>query len=82
MQANYGHRLPRRLQLYAFGASLGGQRVLGRARAWRSSRIPAGEPDAGRIAEATYSHNDPNSAYPDNEFVDSLVPFLKGIQKK
>ena len=28
--------------------------------------------------EETYAHNDPNSAYPTNAFVEALVPFLKG----
>ena len=29
----------------------------------------------------TYAHNDPNSAFPDNEFVDKLVPFLGKIAR-
>jgi len=27
----------------------------------------------------TYAHNDPNSAYPNNEFIDGLIPFLQSI---
>jgi len=27
----------------------------------------------------TYAHNDPNSAYPDNDFIDNLLPFLESI---
>ena len=30
----------------------------------------------------TYSHNDPNSAFPDNEFIDNLVPFLKTVTQR
>ena len=29
--------------------------------------------------ESTYSHNDTNGAYPTNEFVSKLVPFLEGL---
>ncbi len=28
----------------------------------------------------TYSHNDPNSAYPENEFVDRLEAFLQTVR--
>ena len=28
---------------------------------------------------STYSHNDPNSASPKNDFVKNLIPFLKKI---
>jgi len=30
---------------------------------------------------ATYAHNDPNSAFPKNDFIDHLVPFLKKVQQ-
>ncbi len=29
--------------------------------------------------EDTYAHNDPNGGYPNNAFVEALVPFLKGL---
>ena len=29
----------------------------------------------------TYAHNDPNSAYPKNEFVSKLMPFLRKIAR-
>ena len=29
----------------------------------------------------TYAHNDPNSASPQNDFVDGLVPFLAQIRR-
>ncbi len=31
---------------------------------------------------ATYSHDDPNSAFPDNDFVDDLVEFLAPITRR
>jgi hypothetical protein len=31
--------------------------------------------------EATYSHNDPAAASPDNEFLDNLVPFLSRVDR-
>jgi hypothetical protein len=30
---------------------------------------------------ATYSHNDPSAASPDNEFLDNLIPFLSQIAR-
>ena len=29
----------------------------------------------------TYAHNDPNGAYPQNDFIDGLIPFLQGIRQ-
>ncbi len=70
------------MKIYAFGAALGGARVPAAARALaKQSGIPARNV-RGASRASTYSHNDPNSAYPKNAFVDGLVPFLKGIQKK
>jgi pimeloyl-ACP methyl ester carboxylesterase len=82
VRATHGDDLPKRLRIYAFGAALGGQRVLDAARILASqSGIPA-----RRLTlvdrEATYSHNDPNSAYPDNDFVEHLVPFLAKIRRR
>ena len=71
-----GHDLPKGLRIYAFGAALGGQRVLDAARALASQ---SGIPDRNLTLidrQDTYSHNDPNSASPKNEFVDGLVKFL------
>ncbi len=77
-----GRALPKDLKIYAFGAALGGARVPAAARALaRQSGIPARNL---RLAAhpSTYAHNDPNTAYPKNKFVDGLVPFLKGIQRQ
>lgn len=79
VRAIHGDALPRHLQIYAFGAALGGQRVVDAASALAAqSGIPrsnlrlVARPD-------TYAHNDPNSAYPRNEFVDGLVRMLDTV---
>lgn len=76
VHAIHGSDLPRGLQIYAFGAALGGQRVLDAASALAAQ---SGIPRANLLLIArpdTYAHNDPNSAYPRNEFVDGLVRVL------
>ena len=79
VRARHGDDLPKRLRIYAFGASLGGDRVLEAARVLaRQSGIPKRQLtliDRRR----SYSHNDPNSAAPRNAFVANLVPFLEEI---
>jgi hypothetical protein len=80
VRATHGHDLPKRLLIYAFGAALGGQRVLDAATVLATqSAIP---PENLTLLDRheTYSHNDPNSAYPDNDFVDELVTFLAKVQ--
>jgi hypothetical protein len=79
VRATHGDDLPRRIRIYAFGAALGGDRVLDAARILAmQSGIPR-----RRLTlvdrQRTYSHNDPNSAAPRNAFVANLVPFLGGI---
>jgi hypothetical protein len=79
VRATHGDDLPRRIRIYAFGAALGGDRVLNAARLLaRQSGIPR-----RRLTlvdrKRTYSHNDPNSAAPRNAFVANLVPFLERI---
>jgi hypothetical protein len=79
VRATHGADLPKSLRLYAFGAALGGQRVLDAAKTLamqsgiRSGRLTL----VDRIA--TYAHNDPNSASPRNDFVSNLLPFLKKV---
>jgi pimeloyl-ACP methyl ester carboxylesterase len=81
VRATHGDDLPRKLRIYAFGAALGGQRVLDAARALATqSGIPARQlslVDRSR----DYSHNDPNSASPRNAFLSRLVPFLRAISR-
>jgi hypothetical protein len=79
VHATRGHALPKRLRIYAFGAALGGTRVLDAARALaRQSGIPR-----SRLTlvdrHTTYAHNDPNAASPRNDFVARLIPFLGRI---
>jgi hypothetical protein len=81
VRATHGHDLPKSLRIYAFGAALGGQRVLDAATILATqSNIPL---DRLTLIDRheTYSHNDPNSASPRNEFVDELIPFLSKIRR-
>jgi hypothetical protein len=75
VNATHGADL-RKLPIYAFGAALGGQRVLDAARLLATqSQIP--ERKLTLVdASATYAHVDPLSAYPVNDFVGHLEPFL------
>jgi len=81
VHATHGHDLPRRLQICAFGAALGGQRVLDAATALADqSKIP----HANLVLvdrHETYAHNDPNSAFPQNDFLDELIPFLAKVRR-
>lgn len=73
-------KLRKRLRIYAFGAALGGSRVLAAARNLAASaRIPRRNLKLVNRA-ATYAHNDPSAAAPKvNAFLKRLIPFLKGI---
>jgi pimeloyl-ACP methyl ester carboxylesterase len=78
-RATMGHHLPRSLRLYAFGARLEGPAVLTETRALaRQSGIPASHLTLVN-EQATYSHNDPAGAYPNNIFFAHLVPFLDKV---
>jgi hypothetical protein len=83
VHATHGRDLPRSLKLYAFGAALGGTRVLDATRTLaRQSHIPARNLTLVD-RHATYAHNDPNTASPSkNVFLKRLVPFLKGLAKQ
>ena len=81
VQATKGKNLPKSLRIYAFGASLGGQRVLDAASALgKQSKIPNGQLTLVNRA-STYAHNDPNSASPKNDFVKFLLPYLTKVEK-
>jgi hypothetical protein len=75
--------LPKKMRIYAFGAALGGQRVLTAAQALaQTAHIPPGHLELINRQE-TYAHNDPSSADPKvNEFIEHLIPFLKKIEAK
>jgi pimeloyl-ACP methyl ester carboxylesterase len=79
VDATMGHRLPKRLRIYAFGARLGGASVLLDARALAAqSGIPS---DNLLLIDraSTYAHNDPAGAYPRNAFVAGLMRFLRRV---
>ncbi|HSC04829.1 MAG TPA: hypothetical protein VLC49_15965, partial [Solirubrobacteraceae bacterium] len=79
LRSTMGRRLPRRLEIYAFGARLGGAGVLLDARALAAqSRIPASHLLLINRA-SSYAHNDPAGAYPRNAFAAGLVRFLRRI---
>jgi hypothetical protein len=82
VRATHGKDLPKRLRIYAFGAALGGQRVLDAATILAQQ---SGIPKSRLVLldrHTTYSHNDPNSASPKNDFVAKLIPFLKSVGGK
>jgi pimeloyl-ACP methyl ester carboxylesterase len=69
------------LPVYAFATSLGNQRVLDAARLLASqSSIPERAVTLVDRSE-TYAHVDPLAAYPDNDFVTRLLPFLDDVHK-
>jgi hypothetical protein len=79
LRATMGRRLPKRLLIYAFGAALGGSRVLLAAQALASqSRIPTRNLTLVD-RHGTYAHNDPAGAYPNNVFFRQLVAFLRKV---
>jgi len=81
VDATHGADLPRKLRMLAFGAALGGQRVLDSTKALATqSGIPRKQLSLTNRS-ADYAHNDPNSAYPKNAFVDKLVPFLRKVAR-
>ena len=78
-KAVHGRDLDKHLLMYAFGAALGGPRVLDATRALaQQSGIPA---DALTLVDrsTTYAHNDPSAASPENDFLEHLVPFLAEV---
>jgi hypothetical protein len=78
VNATMGHRLPKSLRIYAFGA-FGGTAVTGAASALAAqSRIP--RRNLTLVSQqGTYAHNDPAGAYPKNAFFTHLVTFLKKV---
>jgi pimeloyl-ACP methyl ester carboxylesterase len=82
VHATHGHDLSKKLRIYAFGAALGGTRVLDAAKVLaQQSGIPK-----NRLVlidrHTTYSHNDPSSASPRNAFVKNLIPFLEKVSRR
>jgi pimeloyl-ACP methyl ester carboxylesterase len=76
VHATHGHDLPEDLRIYAFGAALGGQRVLDAASILADqSGIPHRQLTLVN-REQTYAHNDPAGASPRNAFLKNLIRFL------
>jgi len=73
--ATMGHKLPRALRIYAFGAYGGTLITKDAAALARQSRIP--RRNLLLVSrQGTYAHNDPASAYPNNAFFSNLMTFL------
>jgi pimeloyl-ACP methyl ester carboxylesterase len=75
VRATHGRDLD--LPIYAFGAALGGQRVLDAAQLLADQSGISTKKLTLVNDSATYAHIDPLAAYPQNDFVSHLVPFLK-----
>src|SRR5262249_43020359 len=81
VHATHGTDLSKHLKIYAFGAQLGGQRVLDAAAILaQQSHIPLSNLTLVDRHD-TYSHNDPNSAFPNNAFIETVVPFLQSLER-
>ncbi|HEY2600242.1 MAG TPA: alpha/beta hydrolase [Thermoleophilaceae bacterium] len=78
-----GHKLPKSLRIYAFGAALGGPGVPKAAEALAKQ---SGIPRRNLVLvnrRSSYAHNDPAGASPKrNLFLEKLVPFLRGIARR
>jgi pimeloyl-ACP methyl ester carboxylesterase len=82
VHAIHGDDLNKHTPIYAFGAALGGERVLDAARALADqSGIPDSELTLVDRSD-TYAHNDPSAAAPESAFRDRLIPFLSQIGKR
>ncbi len=81
VDATMGHHLPTSLLIYVFAAALGGPNVLTAAQVLaQQSGIPSGHltlVDGSKV----YAHNDPAGAFPNNLFVDHLIPFLHRVAR-
>ena len=80
LSATLGRHLPRALEIYAFGARLGGAGVLVDA---RQLATQSGIPPTHLLLidrQSTYAHNDPAGAYPRNAFFAGLMRFLARVR--
>ena len=80
VRATKGRDLPKGLRMYAFGAALGGQRVLDATRALAKQSGISKRNLTLVNRSSTYAHNDPAGASPDNDFVKYLIPFLAELE--
>ena len=81
VRATHGHDLSPKLRIYAFGAALGGQRVLDAATILAQQSGISTKHLTLIDRHDTYAHNDPNSAFPQNDFIDGLVTFLNSVRR-
>ena len=81
VDATMGHKLPKSLRIYAFGAYGGTAITKDAAALAKQSRIP--RRNLLLVSrQGTYAHNDPASAYPKNAFFSNLMTFLAKIAKR
>jgi pimeloyl-ACP methyl ester carboxylesterase len=81
VDATMGHKLPRALRIYAFGA-FGGTLITKDAAALaKQSRIPRRHVLLVS-RHGTYAHNDPAAAFPHNVFFNNLMTFLAKVAKR
>ena len=78
LKSTMGHRLPRRLLMYAFGAFGGKGITAATSQLAKQSNIP-GRNLTLVSRQGIYAHNDPAGAYPRNVFFTNLVKFLKKV---
>jgi pimeloyl-ACP methyl ester carboxylesterase len=82
--ATHGHDLPTSLHILAINSELdkvfapGGGTLKAAEILAEQSKIPSENLTLIEV-ENTYAHNDPAGAFPNNEFVSHLVPFLEGL---
>ena len=81
VDATMGHKLPRSLRIYAFGAFGGTLITKGAAALAKQSRIPRSQVLLVS-RHGTYAHNDPAGAFPHNAFFSNLMPFLAKVAKR
>jgi hypothetical protein len=79
VHSTMGRKLPHSLRILAFGARLGGPLIGEAADALaKQSGIPLSHVTKFNY-QSSYSHNDPNGAYPHNAFFTALVKFLRKL---
>jgi pimeloyl-ACP methyl ester carboxylesterase len=80
VDATMGHKLPRSLRIYAFGAFGGTLITKGAAALARQNRIPRSQVLLVS-RHGSYAHNDPAAAFPHNVFFNNLMTFLGKVTK-
>jgi hypothetical protein len=81
VHSTHGADLDRRLPLYAFATALGGQRILDAAQLLAGQSGIRSHYVTLVDDSKTYSHVDAITTYPQNDFVDRLIPFLRKTHK-